>query len=80
MKTGKWSLDGYDTFEGGPDAYYPLEGEYDDEQSAQAAARKRLAELEKTQPSSSSGGQSFGGIQDQVFVVRPDGSKYRFLG
>lgn len=76
MKARKWSLEGYDTFEGGPDAYYPLEGEFDDEQAVQAAARDRLAELEKTQPSSDSGGQ--GGIQDQVFVVRPDGSKYRF--
>jgi hypothetical protein len=78
MKAKKWSLEGYDTFEGGPDDYYPLEGEYDDESAAQAAARNRLAELEKTQPSSSSGGQS--GIQDRVFIVRPDGRKYRFHG
>jgi hypothetical protein len=79
MKTGKWSLEEYDTFEGG-DAFSPLEGEYYDEPTAQAAARNRLAELEKTQPSAHSGGQGFGGIQDQVFIVRPDGSKYRFFG
>jgi hypothetical protein len=78
MKPAKWSLEGYDTFEGGSDGFYPLDGKYDDELAAQAAARSRMAELEKTQPSSSSGGQ--GGIQDQVFIVRPDGSKYRFNG
>ncbi len=78
METSRWSLQGYDTFEGGPDAYYPLEGKFDGESAAQAAARCRLANLEKTQPKESSGGQ--GGIQDHVYIVKPDGSRYRFSG
>ena len=78
MKTRKWSLEGYDTFEGGSDAYYPLKGKYDNKLAAQVAARNQLAELEKIQPRKSSGGQ--GGIQDAVFIVRPNGSKYRFHG
>jgi len=68
-----WRLRGYDTF---AREYYPLAGEYGDESEARDAARSRIVELEKTQPSRDSGGQD--GIQDQVFVVRPDGSTYRF--
>jgi hypothetical protein len=76
-----WRLEGYDTFSsesyplgnlGRVDPYRPFYGSYED---ALADARKRLAELEKTQPSSSSGGQ--GGIQDQVRIVHPDGSRER---
>ena len=66
--SNKWKLEGYDTFEG---SYYPLEGEYDSEAQAEDAARSRLIHLEKTQPSSSSGGQ--GGIQDRVYIVNPEG-------
>ena len=72
---GKWKLEGFDTFSS---ERYDLEGEYDDEAAATQAARDRLKDLEKTQPSAQSGGQN--GIQDQVFVVRPDGTKYRFHG
>ena len=61
----------YDTFAG---EAYPLEGEFSTEQDAIAAARARLEELERTQPSESSGGQD--GIQDRVYVVRPDGSSF----
>ncbi len=53
MSTTKWRLKGYDTFEG---EYYDLDGQYENEQEAQEAARRRLSELEVTQPSSSSGG------------------------
>src|SRR5262245_18102138 len=67
---GRWRLRGYDTFAGED---YPLPGSYWTEAQAQRAARKRLAELERTQPSVSSGGQRPGGIQDQVYIVRPDG-------
>ena len=74
----EWKLEGYDTFESGEDAFYPLRGTFKSEQEATAAARKRLKELEKKQPSSSSGGQSSTGIQDRVYIVRPDGTKYRF--
>ncbi len=76
----KWSLNGYDTFEEGPEAFYTLPGEWDTEKEAREAAKKRLQELEISQPSSSSGGQGFSGIQDQVFIVRPDDSMYRFIG
>jgi hypothetical protein len=72
-----WRLEGYDTFEG---ASYPLKGVYGTEAAAQAAARDRLAYLETTQPTASSGGQGRLGIQDRVYVVRPDGTRYRYLG
>lgn len=73
---GKWKIEGYDTFEGGSDAFYPIEGEYDSEKQAEDAARRRLAELEKIQPSSSSGGQK--GIQDRVYIVSPEGKRRLF--
>ena len=69
-----WRLRGYDTFAEEP---YPLEGEYASERLAQAAAKQRMAELEESQPSASSGGQS--GIQDQIYIIRPDGTEYRFF-
>jgi hypothetical protein len=75
-KNGKWGLEGFDTFS---NETYPLSGEYDTEEFARDAAKKRLSELEKTQPSASSGGQKESGIQDQVFVIRPDGTKYRYF-
>jgi hypothetical protein len=70
-----WKLLGYDTFDG---MWYALQGEYESEWDARAAAQQRLMELERTQPTESSGGQSSTGIQDRVFIVRPDGTKYRF--
>ncbi len=73
----KWKLEGYDTFEGEP---YPLPGEFDDQKSAEKAAGKRLKKLEISQPKSSSGGQDSAGIQDRVYIIRPDGSKYRYTG
>jgi len=77
MSDGKWKLEGYDTFD---ESTYPIEGEYDTEEEAQAAAKERLTQLEESQPSASSGGQGFGGIQDQVWIIRPDGTKYHFTG
>jgi len=69
-----WRLEGYDTFEG---EFYPLDGSYETKELAIAAAKDRLKALEKSQPSASSGGQGFGGIQDRVFVVGPDGKRVR---
>lgn len=69
-----WRLEGHDRFDGDD---YPLDGTYPDQAAAEKAARDRLAELERTQPSASSGGQ--GGIQDWVYVVRPDGTRYRII-
>ncbi len=68
-----YKLRGFDTFSS---EWYDLEGEYDNEAAAKAAAKHRLANLERTQPARTSGGQN--GIQDRVFIVRPDGSQYRY--
>lgn len=72
---GKWSLEGYDTFEG---AYYSLEGAYSRREEAEAAADARLAELERSQPTATSGGHT--GVQDHVFLIAPDGTKIRYHG
>lgn len=71
----RWKLMGFDTFSS---EWYPLQGSYVTEKDAQTAARRRLAELEKSQPSAQSGGQN--GIQDRVFIERPDGTRYQFVG
>lgn len=86
--TGKWSVWGYDTFEGG-DAWYPVEAdrtvsprrmkEYDTEEEALDRAHKYWGELERAQPTSQSGGQGALGIQDRVFVQRPDGTRKRIF-
>lgn len=77
----QWRLMGFDAFDG---EYYDLgpltkddwlKDSYPDEGEARAAAQRRLRELERTQPSSSSGGQ--GGIQDHVYIVHPDGREER---
>jgi hypothetical protein len=68
-----WTLQGYDTFSHDT---YSLPGEYISEAEARAAARARLEVVEESQPSAISGGQ--GGIQDQVYVVRPDGTSYPY--
>lgn len=67
----KWVLIGLDTFDG---EFYPF-SEHDTELECNAAATERLKELEKRQPSSSSGGQS--GIQDRVFILEPGSSTAR---
>lgn len=72
-----WKLEGFDTFEGEP---YSLEGSYNNFEEAEAAARKRLKELEKTQPTATSGGQGLFGIQDRVYIVHPGGRKTLFRG
>jgi len=75
---GHWAVEGYDTFEGGPDAYYRVKDGLGSEADALIAAAAYWKELERTQPAESSGGQGPMGIQDRVFIVRPNGSKYRF--
>jgi 5-enolpyruvylshikimate-3-phosphate synthase len=69
-----WRIEGFDTFSS---EEYPIPGDYSSEADAIAAAKAYLDELESTQPTSSSGGQN--GIQDRVFVVSPDGSKFRIF-
>jgi hypothetical protein len=66
---GQWTIKGHDTF---ADEWYPLESGLANEQEAQAAARKHLAEIERLQPQN--------GIQDKVYIVGPDGIHVRFFG
>jgi len=72
-----WILKGYDTFE---ERFYALSGEYPSQQEAERAAEAKLKEIEGTQPTVSTGEQEEDGIQDQIFVVRPDGTQYRYTG
>jgi len=69
-----WRLRGFDSFSGED---YQLPGAYRSEAQVLRAAQKRLAQIERQQPSETSGGQD--GIQDQVFIMRPDGTQYRYL-
>jgi uncharacterized protein involved in type VI secretion and phage assembly len=71
---GKWTLQGEDAFS---DESYPLPGKYDTRANATQAARTRLEELERTQPSVSSGGQA--GLQDRVYIVDPQGKASRIF-
>ncbi|MGH7249706.1 MAG: hypothetical protein ACREGC_01915 [Minisyncoccia bacterium] len=72
-----WKLEGLDTFSDEP---YLIDGQYTNEADAIRAAKAQLKALETTQPSEETGGQDEGGIQDRIFVIRPDGTKYRFRG
>jgi len=74
--TEKWSLQGYDAF---AEEFYRLDGEYDSENAARSAGVAQLKSVEESQPTLSSGGQGDMGIQDRFFIVRPDGSQYRFI-
>ncbi len=76
IKIETWHLSGYDTFAG--DSYH-LAGTFFSEKAARKAAMKELKTLEKLQPTRYSGGQQPGGIQDQISIVRPDGSSYRIV-
>ena len=69
-----WTVEGYDTFSR---ESYELPGIYFSEEEAVKFALEYLEKLEKQQPKRFSGGQS--GIQDQVFVIRPDGSNFRVI-
>lgn len=71
---GKWTLRGEDTFD---NEYYSIPGNFTTEAAAIQAAREHLEELEKTQPTASSGGQGSYGIQDRVYVVDPQGKVFR---
>jgi hypothetical protein len=73
---GRWKLQGYDTFSL---EYYPLPGRYWTEGLARMAAKLYLRHLERTQPSAFSGGQTQAGIQDRVYIVRPDETEYRYV-
>ena len=72
----EWKLVGFDAFEG---EYYLLVGDYSSELEARQAGVLRFRLLNETQPPEQSGGQCDLGIQDRIFIKRPDGSKYRFI-
>jgi hypothetical protein len=69
-----WRIHGYDAYSGDP---YPLPGRFPSEAAALRAARRALRKIERMQPAATTGGQADGGMQDHVYVVRPDGSLYR---
>jgi hypothetical protein len=64
----KFHLVGVDTF---ANERYPLAQDIDDLPTAELLRQARLAQLEETQPSATSGGQSFYGIQDRVNIIKP---------
>jgi hypothetical protein len=68
-----WRLRGWDTFAA---EAYPI-GRYFTEAGALRAARRNLRQLSRDQPPESSGGQGPPGIQDRVYIVRPDGTEFR---
>lgn len=72
---GEWKLKGRDKFTG---KFYDIFDSYPNEQSAIEMARERRADFGLTQPSSGSQGRK--GVQDKVYIVRPDGTQYLFDG
>lgn len=71
LAAGKYRLEGKDGFD--PEAEHCPLSEHAHYDEALEAARVRLAELNRSQPTA--GGQS--GIQDRVYVVHPDGRRER---
>jgi len=74
---GRWRVLGRDEFD--VDAEMYTKGEYATESDAVHAAYEYLNELEQKQPSSQSGGQAPGGIQDSVYIQSPEGKINRIL-
>jgi len=69
-----WGLREKDTFS---NEWFDFGERFSSEEDARTAAREILNEHEIDQPTESSGGQD--GIQDQVWIVRPDMSIYRYI-
>ena len=74
--TTNWTLVGHDTFS---NEDYPVAGDYPTEAAALEAAAAWIAKIELSQPTARSGGQKPDGIQDRVYIARPDGTRYRYL-
>ena len=72
----EWKLVGFDAFE---EEYYSLNDSYPNENEARQAAILKFKEINKLQPPEEAGGQDDEGIQDRLFIERPNGSKYRFI-
>lgn len=77
VKTGKWRLLRVNE---AAETQYGIPGEYDTEELAQEAARKLLAKIEETQVASEIGGPTGYEMRDNVYIVRPDGTGYKFDG
>ena len=75
IKTEIWKLGGYDTF---ARESYHLAGPFFSEKAALRAAKRELKNIDKMQPSRDSARQQPEGKQDQIHVVRPDGSSYHY--
>ncbi len=76
-----WKVIGLDTFAAaneGEDALYTI-AVCADEATAQLMAYTKLQALEESQPTETSGGQGVAGIQDRIFIERPDGTRYRVI-
>ena len=67
IREHRWRLEGFNTFAG---EAYSFPDSYRTEAEAVAAGRKKLKEIKKIQSDEE------GGIQDQVWVIRPDGRGY----
>lgn len=74
--TGEWKLCGRDTF--ALEDYHI--SNFATEELALQAARSYLDNLERRQPTATSGGQAAGGIQDRLYIIGPDGAGYRYMG
>ena len=70
-----WCLVGFDTFE---DEYYSI-STHRSELAARTAAKLKMGEIEKLQPTESSGGQGDLGIQDRLFIEDPTGKRVRYI-
>ncbi|HZE99528.1 MAG TPA: hypothetical protein VE981_21160 [Planctomycetota bacterium] len=70
-----WALIGFDTL---ANEWYEVSF-FEREAEAARAGLMQLQEIEKTQPTVTSGGQADYGIQDRVYIQRPDGTRYRLL-
>ncbi len=71
----KWLLVGWDAYAG---ESYTIRGRYWTSRGARWAAWWRIFELERRQPSETSGGQK--GIQDRVTIVGPAGVHWQYDG
>jgi len=75
-----WRVYGYDTYDGRPYDFldHPLYG-FSDEEEALRFAREQFANIQYDQPPEEAGHcWEEDSIQDQVWIVRPDGSEYQF--
>ncbi len=65
----KWWVRGHDTFAGED---YTLAIDIEDAETAHALANAARRHIEEAQPTATSGGQSYWGIQDRVDVMPPE--------